>query len=96
MHVKGEGTILRGWPARARPAVDILKPLNRGQHGRSADASWGVLDRVHIGRHLVNAIVPSMCGGNVTLCQITFTTCSDFVSDIPVFVLKRDVKLQPT
>jgi len=26
-------------------------------------------------RHLVNATEPSICGGNVALCQITLTTC---------------------
>jgi len=26
-------------------------------------------------RHLANTIEPSVCGGNVVLCQITLTTC---------------------
>jgi len=38
-----------------------------------------------------------MCGGDAALCQITLTTCYYyFVSDIAIFVLKKDVKLQVT
>jgi len=35
----------------------------------------------------------SMCSGNAAFCQITLTT---FLSDVAIFVLKRDVKLQLT
>ena len=51
-------------------------------------------------RRLKNMTEPSMCGGDAALCQITLTTCFlwssygiGLVSDIAVFVLKRDVKL---
>ena len=44
-------------------------------------------------RNLANTIKPSIYGGDAALCQITLTT---FVSDIAIFELQRDVKLQLT
>jgi len=45
-----------------------LKRLSRGQnrYGADVDGGW---------RHLVNTIEPSVCGGDVALCQITLITC---------------------
>jgi len=33
----------------------------------------------HIWRHLANTIEPSACGGDAVICQITFTTCSEWL-----------------
>jgi len=32
-------------------------------------------------RHLANTVEPSVCCGDVALCQITFTTCYSIVSE---------------
>jgi len=41
------------------------KRLSRGQNRYGADADWGGLDEGAHWRHMVNAIEPFVCGGDV-------------------------------
>jgi len=43
------------------------------RHGVYMGALW---------HHLVNTTEPSMCGGDVALCQITSTTCFFYLSAV--------------
>jgi len=49
-------------------AIDILEVI---QHQCSADGNWGVLDAGAHWRHLAYTIVPTMCGSNAALYQIS-------------------------
>jgi len=48
-----------------------LKRLSKGQNRYGVDASCGVLDGGAHWHHLANTSEPSVCGGDVALCQIT-------------------------
>jgi len=54
----------------AMSAVDILKATQQGPEPVRRQCWWG-----GYWRNLANTIEPSVCGGDVALCQITVTTC---------------------
>jgi len=54
--------------------LDILKATQLGAEQVRCRCRLGLFDGGHW-HHLPNTIEPSVCGGDVALCQITLTTC---------------------